>query len=108
MHVSLAHQLLDCVPELLAGPLDVPPQLLFVIADSHRRAFSLIVSTSAFTLPTASCGTGGVPRRSRSLPSAAVTPATASSTAPMISAASQADRTPAIAITAHAISQPTP
>src|SRR5580704_6994876 len=108
LHVRLGGQRRGRLAELLAGLLDVFPQLTFGPSGAHRCVLSLISSTSALTLPIVSSGTGGVALASRPLPSSAVAPASSSSAAPTMRAASHAARTEAIAMTAHAIRQPSP
>src|SRR3984885_8329393 len=108
LHVCLGGQRLGRLAELLAGLLDVFPQLTFGPFGAHRCVLSLISSTSAFTLPIVSSGTGGVALASRPLPSSAAAAASSSSAAPTMSAASHAARTEAIAMTAQAIRQPSP
>src|SRR5689334_10853838 len=65
LHVGLCGQGLDGFAELLPGALDLLGEgfLLWCAAArgvSHRRALSLICSTSALTLSVAWLGTGGV------------------------------------------------
>src|SRR5690606_13650155 len=119
LDVHLPRQLLDGVAQFVAGPLDLPAQLVRPLGAAcgslaprgragarpararhvlcHRCALPLISSTSAFTLRGAAPGVAGVARRNAGRPATASTPAITNSTAVTISAASQTGSTSASA-----------
>src|SRR5690242_16122401 len=114
LHVGLCGQGLDGFAELLPGALDLLGEgfLLWYAAArgvfAHRRALSLICSTSALTLSVAWLGTGGVALLSWPFPASTAMPAAANSATPMISAASHGRSTPPRAMIAAASRHPTP